>query len=152
MADLPGEMEPASGWFDELVRGHARRVFALLYRMIGNAGDAQDISQEVFLKAWQNRHQLRDASRPTPWLLRIAANCAIDFQRSRASHRPGSAMTPSLDEEFDSDGQSGSRHGGLGDVMASDAPTPEASILEGERHARFYAALACLSPKERAAV
>ena len=85
--------------FAELVRGHSRRVFALLYRMIGNAGDAQDLSQEVFLKAWLNRHQLRDAQRLTPWLLRIASNSAIDFKRSRASQHPGSPMAPSLDDE-----------------------------------------------------
>ena len=131
-------------WLSELVRGHTRRVFALLYRMTGNAGDAQDLSQEVFLKAWTSRHQLRDAARPTPWLLRIAANCAIDFQRSRASQRPGSAKSPSLDIEGDPSG--------LRDRLASDDPGPEALSLRDERQRRLWAALEVLSPKERAAV
>ena len=130
-------------WFSELVRGHSRRVFALLYRMVGNAGDAQDLSQEVFLKAWQNRRQLHDAERPTPWLLRIASNSAIDFQRSRASQRPGSPMVPSLDDENQS---------GLRDRLTSPDLTPEASALRDERHGRLWAALGVLSPKERAAV
>ena len=131
-------------WLVELVRGHTRRVFALLYRMTGNAGDAQDLSPEVFLKAWTSRHQLRDAARPTPWLLRIAANCAIDFQRSRASQRPGSALAPSLDLEDDPSG--------LRDRLASDDPGPEAMSLRDEQQRRLWTALEILSPKERAAI
>lgn len=131
------------GWFAELVRAHSRRVFALLYRMTGNAGDAQDLSQEVFLKAWQNRRQLHDAERPTPWLLRIASNTAIDFRRSRASQHPGSPMTPSLDDENQS---------GLRDRLQSAGPTPEARALGDERQSLMWAALEVLSPKERAAL
>ena len=130
-------------WFADLVQAHTRRVFALLYRMTGNAGDAQDLSQEAFLKAWQNRRQLRDAARPTPWLLRIAANCAIDFQRSRASQHPGSPMAPSLDDE---------NQGALRDGLAANGLTPEAASLRGESQSRLWAALEVLSPKERAAI
>src|SRR5258708_32117505 len=108
---------PQSGddWCAALVRDHHRRVFALLYRMTANAGDAQDLSQEVFLKAWQNRHQLRDTERPTGWLLRIASNSAIDFQRSRASQHPGSPMAPS---PADAD------QGGLRDRLSSAGAAP----------------------------
>jgi RNA polymerase sigma-70 factor (ECF subfamily) len=146
MFDPPGRFTEDrfdENWFADLVRGHSRRVFALLYRMTGNAGDAQDLSQEVFLKAWQNRRQLHDADRPTPWLLRIASNSAIDFQRSRASQRPGSPMVPSLDDENQS---------GLRDRLSSPELTPEASALRDERQGRLWAALEVLSPKERAAV
>src|SRR5260221_13613033 len=152
-AGLSADPSPKAGneishddrWLDGLVHSHTRRVFALLYRMIGNAADAQDLSQEVFLKAWQNRHQLRDAERPTGWLLRIAANCAIDFQRSRASQRPGSPMAPSLDAE--------AGHGpSLRDHLASDDPGPEALSLRDEQQRRLWKALEILSPKERAAV
>jgi RNA polymerase sigma-70 factor, ECF subfamily len=130
-------------WFADLVQLHTRRVFALLYRMTGNAGDAQDLSQEAFLKAWQNRGQLRDAARPAPWLLRIAANCAIDFQRSRASQRPGHPLAPSLDDE---------NQGALRDGLAADGLSPEAASLRGESEQRLWAALEVLSPKERAAI
>ena len=138
-----GSLADAEIWFADLVQAHTRRVFALLYRITGNAGDAQDLSQEAFLKAWQNRRQLRDAARPTPWLLRIAANCAIDFQRSRASQHPGAPMTPSLDDE---------NQGALRDGLTSDNLTPEAASLQGESQRRLWAALEVLSPKERAAI
>src|ERR1019366_5562201 len=62
-------------WFADLVQAHTRRVFALLYRMTGNAGDAQDLSQEAFLKAWQNRRQLRDRFSA---LARLAASRIAD--------------------------------------------------------------------------
>ncbi len=139
------ESGPVSGddWFAALVRDHHRRVFALLYRLTGNAGDAQDLSQEVFLKAWQNRHQLRDTERPTGWLLRIASNSAIDFQRSRASHHPGSPQTPSLDDEA---------QGGMRDRLSSPGLSPEGASLQDERTRQVWAALDVLSPKERAAI
>jgi RNA polymerase sigma-70 factor, ECF subfamily len=142
---ISGDSDSADAniWFADLVQVHTRRVFALLYRMTGNAGDAQDLSQEAFLKAWQNRRQLRDAARPTPWLLRIAANCAIDFQRSRASQHPGSPMMPSLDDEA---------QGLLRDGLASDNLTPESASLRSDRERRLWAAVEILSPKERAAI
>ncbi len=144
MGEMPeSPIAAAEAAFAELVRAHSRRVFALLYRMTGNAGDAQDLSQEVFLKAWQNRHQLRDADRPTPWLMRIAANSAIDFRRSRASQHPGSPKAPSLDDEH---------QGALRDALSSPELTPEAASLRDERQRRMWAALEVLSPKERAAI
>ncbi len=126
-------------WFAPLVRSHSRRVFGLLYRMVGNAGDAQDLTQDVFLKAWLHREQLRDPARATPWLLRIAANAAIDFQRSRLPHRTGA----SLDDES---------HGELRDSMQAPGLLPQEALLQSERHRRLWAALKVLSPKERAAV
>jgi RNA polymerase sigma-70 factor (ECF subfamily) len=128
-----------AGWFAPLVRSHSRRVFGLLYRMVGNAGDAQDLTQDVFLKAWVHREQLRDPARAISWLLRIAANAAIDFQRARLPHRTGA----SLDDE---------RHGELRDSMRAPGLEPQEEALRSERHRRLWAALKVLSPKERAAV
>lgn len=126
-------------WFAPLVRSHSRRVFGLLYRMVGNAGDAQDLTQDVFLKAWLHREQLRDPARATPWLLRIASNAAIDFQRARLPHRTGA----SLDDES---------HGELRDSMQAPGLLPEGELLQSERQRRLWAALKVLSPKERASV
>lgn len=125
--------------FAALVRTHTRRVFGLLYRMVGNAGDAQDLTQEVFLKAWLHRDQLRDAERATPWLLRIASNAAIDFQRSRLPHRTGA----SVDDE---------QYAALRDSLTAPGLAPEEETLRSERHRRLWTALKVLSPKERAAV
>ena len=120
-------------WFSELVGYHLRRVFALLYRMVGNRADAQDLAQEVFLKAFQRRHQLRDPDRALSWLLRIASNTAIDFQRGRAAERRTEACSGELEPE-------------------SLLPSPEQQLVWQEREQRLHEALRTLSPKERAAI
>src|SRR5450631_4788473 len=58
-----------------------RRVFLLIYRIVGNVADAEDLTQEAFIKALQRQDQLRDLDKAAHWLSRIASNTAIDFLR-----------------------------------------------------------------------
>ena len=58
-----------------------RRVFLLIYRIVGNVPDAQDLTQEAFIKALQRQDQLKDLEKAAHWLSRIASNTAIDFLR-----------------------------------------------------------------------
>src|SRR5581483_4092302 len=60
---------------------HLRRIFLLVYRIVGNAADAQDLTQEAFIKALQRQDQLKDPEKAAHWLSRIASNTAIDFLR-----------------------------------------------------------------------
>src|ERR1700687_1648220 len=63
------------------VTENMRRVFLLIYRMVGNVADAQDLTQEAFIKALQRQDQLKDLGKAAHWLSRIATNTAIDFLR-----------------------------------------------------------------------
>src|SRR6202451_3927690 len=63
------------------VEQNMRRVFLLIYRMVGNVADAQDLTQEAFIKALQRQDQLKDLEKAAHWLSRIASNTAIDFLR-----------------------------------------------------------------------
>src|SRR3982750_4865993 len=63
------------------VQQNLRRIFLLIYRMVGNVDDAQDLTQETFIKALQRRGQLKDLEKASGWLSRIASNTAIDFLR-----------------------------------------------------------------------
>src|SRR3954453_2224806 len=65
------------------VRQNLRRIFLLIYRIVGNVDDAQDLTQETFIKALQRQGQLKDLERASQWLSRIAANTALDFLRRR---------------------------------------------------------------------
>jgi RNA polymerase sigma-70 factor, ECF subfamily len=65
------------------VQQNLRRIFLLIYRIIGNVDDAQDLTQETFIKALQRQTQLKDLERSEQWLSRIAANTAIDFLRRK---------------------------------------------------------------------
>src|SRR5437868_2230333 len=64
------------------VSENMRRIFLLIYRIVGNVADAQDLTQEAFIKALQRQDQLKDLDKAAHWLSRIATNTAIDFLRS----------------------------------------------------------------------
>lgn len=72
-----------------LIQEHLRSVFLLIYRIVGNVADAQDLTQEAFIKALQRQEQLRDSRKAGNWLSRIATNTAIDFLRSRGRYSFG---------------------------------------------------------------
>jgi len=69
---------------DRFVRENLRRVFALIYRIVGNVADAQDLTQDTFIKALQRKDQLKDGDKASQWLGRVASNTAIDFLRRKA--------------------------------------------------------------------
>jgi RNA polymerase sigma-70 factor (ECF subfamily) len=69
--------------FNLLISRWEKRVFNYLMRIIGNREDALDLSQDVFLKAYQNLQKLEDPHRFAPWLFRIAHNEAYSLFRKR---------------------------------------------------------------------
>ena len=71
--------------FETLVRRKTSKVYALCYRVIGNAEDARDISQLVFLKLWENLGKYDPQYAFDTWLYRMVTNVAIDFMRNRQS-------------------------------------------------------------------
>ncbi len=71
--------------FELLVRRKTPKVYALCYRIIGNAEDAKDISQLVFIKLWENLEKYDQRYAFDTWLYRMVTNVAIDFIRSRQS-------------------------------------------------------------------
>src|SRR5439155_10451267 len=71
--------------FEQLVRRKTSKVYSLCYRVIGNAEDAKDISQLVFLKLWENIDKYDPAYAFDTWLYRMVTNVAIDFMRNKQS-------------------------------------------------------------------
>jgi RNA polymerase sigma-70 factor (ECF subfamily) len=69
--------------FNALVSRWDKRVYNYLLRILGNREDALDLSQDVFLKAYQNLGKLEDPGRFAPWLYRIAHNEAYSLFRKR---------------------------------------------------------------------
>jgi len=82
--------------YDQLVKRYQRQIYNFAYRMMGNAEDAQDISQETFLRAFQSLHSFRKDASFLTWLFKIASNLCIDLLRSRKSKG-----TLSLDSELE---------------------------------------------------
>ena len=63
--------------FALLVQQHQRRVFNLVYRMLQEYEEANEVTQETFLAAWQGLPKFRGDARFSTWLYRIAYNCAL---------------------------------------------------------------------------
>lgn len=68
--------------FAELIGRHERRVFRLLYRMMGNREDAEDLTQETFLSLHRHGHRFRAEARFSTFVYRVAANAALNRRRS----------------------------------------------------------------------
>lgn len=69
--------------FNPLVRKYQQKIYHLIYRKVGDRETAQDLCQEVFLKAWQALPNFKGHSVFYSWLYQIAVNRSIDFLRKR---------------------------------------------------------------------
>lgn len=77
--------------YNLLISRWEKRVYNYLLRMVGNRDDALDLTQDVFLKAYQNLRKLEDPARFPAWLFRIAHNEAYSMFRA---HRPETGELP----------------------------------------------------------
>src|SRR5437870_10782775 len=112
------------------VSDNLRRVFVQIYRIVDNVADAQDPTQETFIKALQRQDQLKDELKAAHWLSRIATNTALDFLR-----RHGRVVHCELEPALETHGDS-----------------PEQLVLRAEHHEYLADGLRLLSPRERAAL
>jgi len=128
--------------FELLVERHQAAAYRLARSILGHDEDARDISQEAFLRVYQAAEQFDARSRFSTWFHRILVNLCIDHQRRGKWWRkfvslvgPGEAEDdqPALDPP-------------------SQAPGPDLEAIRGQSGARLRAALALLSPNQRAAV
>src|SRR5438270_9141030 len=85
-ANAPVEAEWTPPSWDEVVREHSARVYRLAYRLTGNQHDAEDLTQEVFVRVFRS---LADYQPGTfeGWLHRITTNLFLDLVRRRARIR-----------------------------------------------------------------
>lgn len=69
--------------FSELVERHLVPLYSFIYRLVGNAHDAEDVIQEAWVKIWKNMPKYNSTKNFKAWLFAIARNCAIDFLRKK---------------------------------------------------------------------
>jgi len=115
--------------FERLMRQHERLVLATALRLTGRMEDAQDVSQEVFLKLHRNLGKLERAENVAAWLYRVTVNRCHDLRRRKPE--------VGLEE--------------AGEV-ASEAADPQQATAEEERRRALTLSLRLLSEKERAAL
>ncbi len=88
--------------FEPLMAAYEKNVYNLALRMTGNAQDAEDMTQEAFLKAYSSLDSFRGDSKFSVWLYRIVSNVCLDHLR-RKSRRP--AVSLSMEDEAGEDAQ-----------------------------------------------
>jgi len=83
--------------WEELIRTHTRRVYSICYRFTGTEGEAQDITQEVFLRVFQNLNSFRSGEGSfTVWLSRLTRNLLIDNYRRGKMQRASDSLEDKL--------------------------------------------------------
>jgi len=127
--------------FGELVRRYQRRIYSLAYGMIGNHADADDLVQEIFIKAYQAIGRFKFRSRFYTWIYRIGVNTILTRRKQWARHRHEELRTE-LAEPGESPYLSGS--------LKVDAPDRAYARQELDR--TLQAALNSLTGKHRAVV
>lgn len=115
--------------FGALVRRHQARVFRFLLRMLDAREEAMELTQDVFVKAWQALPDWRPEAAFSTWLLQIARNAALDQLRRRRVVR----FAP-LEEGLE---------------VADDAPGPEARYASRQRQTLLERALRQLAAEHR---
>lgn len=123
--------------FEALVAAHSRAVFRIAWRIVGESGAAEDAVQETFLRAYRFLDRFDDRAGFATWLHRIAVNASIDELRKRRRHFWSTApagLAPGLEE-----------------TVPSAEPAPDRRAIASELGRATAAALAGLSPVERAA-
>src|SRR5204863_2315295 len=71
------------GAFEELVGRYQHRLVGVMNHLVGNAEEAEDLAQEVFLRVYRARQKYRPRSKFSTWLFTIANNLALNCLRSR---------------------------------------------------------------------
>ena len=131
--------------WEEIVERYHRRIYNLCYRFAGSAADAEDLTQEVFIRMYRTLPSF-DAAKGgfSTWFTTMTRNLLVDHFRRTKQER----MTDSLD-------RAGSEHEdapALGERIPDQGPAPDAGVESRETREAVHAALAKLSPELREAV
>jgi RNA polymerase sigma-70 factor (ECF subfamily) len=118
--------------FEQLFQRYGAAVYGFLRRLTAGTEDAQDLAEEVFVRAWTRLASLKDGGAFRTWLFRIAVRLAQDHRK--AQRAPTSSLT------------------GLEHTVASEERPPEEAVLSAERQQVVRRAIDRLSEEHREVV
>jgi RNA polymerase sigma-70 factor, ECF subfamily len=125
--------------WEDLLRTHSRRVYGLCFRFTNSGQEAQDLTQEVFLRVFRTLKTFRSTEGSfTTWLARVTRNLLIDHYRRTRQER----ATDSIEEQLPI----------IEEESAAASPRPDQSLAGREASEILQAALQTLSPDLREAV
>jgi len=118
--------------FEELVKQYQREVYGLACRMVSDAEEAKDLTQQAFLQAFVHIRSFRRDAQFRTWLFRIAINQCYNFLKGRKK----------FGEPVDCDELN----------LTGEEASPEANLITQDDRRRLYAALERLPTKQRAVI
>jgi RNA polymerase sigma-70 factor, ECF subfamily len=122
--------------FEILVNRHQRRILNLIFRLIGNRTQAEDVAQDVFVQIWQAAEEYKPRAKFTTWVYRITANLCLDLLKS--AHHRQIFIHPNEGEELFS--------------CSDNTRSPEDLLLAAEKSRQISAILQTLPTNQRMAV
>jgi len=117
--------------FEELVKKYQREIYGLACRMVMDAEEAKDLTQQAFLQAFVHIRGFRQDAQFRTWLFRIAINQCYNYLKSKKK----------FGDPVDCD-----------DFVLVGEGSPEKDVVDQEEHRRLYKALARLPAKQRAVI
>lgn len=129
------------GAYDQLVRRYQARIYGLVYNMTSSKEDAEDLVQDVFVKAFSSLKGFRGTSSFYTWIYRIAINRTINFLKKRKKRQALSLND--VDEGVE-------RDPAYVELSARESPARDTSLLELQE--KLNKALLTLSEKHRTVV
>src|SRR3989338_6361604 len=119
-----------------LIRGYLKPIYSFTYRYVGNAQDAEDVTQEVFIKVWRHIKRFDQSKSFKTWIFSIAKNTAIDFLKKKK-------VIPFSDFDTEDGGNI------IADTFADTAKSLQEIFEQKETAQMLESTMAELSPKYR---
>ena len=124
--------------FEQLVEAHQARVVGTVAKMLGDASDAEDIAQQVFIRVWKSAGRYQPTAQFTTWLFKITRNLVFNELRRRKRH-PAQAL----------DHEEAEHHFQAADTSSL---SPDASLLDAEMQEAIQTAIDSLPETQRMAI
>lgn len=126
--------------FEEIVSFYQNKVYHIVYRMVGDSYEAQDIAQEAFIRAYTNIHSFDENRKFSTWLYRIATNLSIDRLRKKK---------PDFHLDAEVKGTEGLD---MYSQLAADQALPEEEVESMELQSYIHKEILSLPPKYRSVI
>jgi RNA polymerase sigma-70 factor, ECF subfamily len=124
-----------------LIRQYLKPIYSFAYRYVGNPQEAEDITQETFIKVWRNIKKFDRTKSFKTWIFAITKNTAIDFLKKKKAI-PFSAFSAR-------NGENKAEKSSFAETLADSLPLPDEMLMRRDARYVLTRAIETLSPKYR---
>lgn len=123
--------------FEELYHKYVRKIYNLVYRMVGSAQEAEEVTQEVFYQAYKNLTGFQGRSKFYTWIFRIATNVSLQYVKRAVRHKRDTSFEEVIDAQMPTTG-------------AASGTDPEKEVQSRALYRALDSAVKRLPPNQRA--